>query len=52
MPKNDECIYCVIVIGFHHKIGAQIEFIHSKTEIPENILKLIPYYALPDLCHL
>lgn len=37
IQKIENVIYCVIVIGFHHKIGAQIEFVYPENVINENI---------------
>ena len=48
----------VMVVGFHHKIGSQIEYMYpsiesdTAQELSPRILELIPFLALPDASHI
>lgn len=41
-----------MVVDFHPQIGPIIEYIYPPEFKDERLLKQIPSYALPDLCHL
>jgi hypothetical protein len=47
----------IIVVGFHHKVGSQVEYIYpslsqDKDEnLTTNFIKHIPLVALPDGSH-
>ena len=56
----DELLLRILVVGFHHKKGSTVEFIHphpkqrdldSLTVSLPALWKFLPYTALPDGCH-
>ena len=52
--NNSGIVKLVLVVGFHHKKGAQIEYVYPETySIPEisQKYKNLPHLALPDGAH-
>ena len=58
MTDNTKYIEFVCVVGFHHSVGSQVEFVYpplqedTEEKLTGEFLRMIPQLALPDGSHI